>query len=578
MPHRDSSPRPSSDSIGQECRLSRLCRHGAPPASLVLAAQLSAVKGVPLWRLDLDKGVSADALESRLARYLGPADPIGTFSNAQGAFVVVDSLDEARMRVSGASWREFLDSLIRVSRSGHRLVMFGRERVLEDIWLAISEADLGLEWVEISHFDAEQRRAFVDAGMPSERDTNSSAYIAARDAVLDALAGTVDAEHSDAFVGYAPVLAAAIALLRKGNLKTIENTFSGGGVTGDRISVLAGVLESLLIREQTKTRSLAGDLSLDVDASYGPEEQIDWLGSELLGLELPDLSWCSPEHRGEYVAQVSEFLRDHPFRSENRWASPVFSAYVCAKRFDDPLIRDDLNAIGKGTGLLFEFVCSSSGPDLLIDEWQFAALHSSLLAAEWREAEAVVTVTGEADAAPADRKPVQIASGQLVLLEGGRPARTVDFDLVLDRADELTISGPASALSVTFPAAVVIRADGASIALGPDCFVRCQDLLLSGETVEISRRVDGSGSSDGSLVILEITGRFRSDATLTGIPPIGSLELRVPSATSLSYPWVAYRCALEPATAAPNDRAVRFLNMLIESGAKSRAQRTKGTI
>jgi hypothetical protein len=46
----------------------------------------------------------------------------------------------------------------------------------------------------------------------------------------------------------------------------------------------------------------------------------------------PALEWCPRETRAEYAKQVESFLRDHPFRSENRWASPVFSAYVAAMR------------------------------------------------------------------------------------------------------------------------------------------------------------------------------------------------------------------------------------------------------
>jgi hypothetical protein len=93
-------------------------------------------------------------------------------------------------------------------------------------------------------------------------------------------------------------------------------------------------------------------------------------------------------------ARIREFLVVHPFRDEGRWASPVFSAFAGAVRFDDDKIRDALQKVGNDMGLLFEFV--SRQPDFdLVDEWQFAALHSSLLAGESTSVEAVVTIDGD---------------------------------------------------------------------------------------------------------------------------------------------------------------------------------------
>lgn len=527
----------------------------------ILGEALAADKGVPLWRLDRDKGVSGDALESRLGRYLGPSDPFGVFASHAGGFIVVDALDEARMRVSGTSWTEFLESLFTLANTGHRLVMLGRERVLEDVWLEMSDAGIGVRWLEISHFDHQQRADYVDALVRKSRDLGTPAYVSARDAILTALAGTVDVDLSDAFVGYAPVLDAVVALLAKGNLMAVENAFTNEGARGDQIAVLTNVLRRLLAREQLKTAPLADELDLDSDDLYSPDEQIDWLLHELAGLDQPSLTWCPDSKRGEYVGHVSEFLRDHPFRSEDRWASPVFSAFVGARRFDRQGLRAELLQTGAETGLLFEFVSSAADSVRLIDEWQFAALHSSLLAAEWREAEAVVDV--RADTVDQQSAAIDQAEAQLVLLEGGRAERAVNVELLLEKADELVVRGPASAISVVFPASVVVEPRGSSLTLGPDCYVRCRDLRLRSETVEISRRSESGSSGESAAVVLDVEHSLTSDGTLTGSPPTASLEIRVPNELTLAFPWVNYRGALEPIAAPPNDRAVRFLNMLM---------------
>lgn len=527
-----------------------------------LARELSSVTGAPLWRLDADLTVSADALASRLTRYLGPHDPVGRFCATDGAFVIIDSLEEARLRVSGASWAEYMRSIAEVAADGHRFVLLGRERVLDDVWLDLADAGIDTEWFEISHFDAEQRQAYVDARV-SRRGFNTSneVYVRARDAVLAALAGTVPGPLADAFVGYAPVLDAVVELLSERNLIAVENTFSGEAQNPARIAVLERVLVSLLDREQGKVEHLARQLELDPGQAYGADEQLRWLSADLLGGDLPSLEWCPRETRAEYAKQVEPFLGDHPFRSETRWASPVFSAYVAALRFDEPSLREALRPVGAETGLLYEFVTHRGGADL-IDEWQFAALHASLLAAEQQEVEAVVSIAG---AEAPDGHALEQAEGELVLLAEGVVQQRLGFELVLDEPDQLRLLGPSSYLSVEFPARVDVQPVTSSLALGPDCYISCRDLHLAGEAVQILRRaaIQHGSTVDEASVVLTVSDRFVCDAALTGSPTLDVFELHVPAKTRLVYPWVTYRHEIATEDAAADERAERFLKMLM---------------
>jgi hypothetical protein len=527
-----------------------------------LARQLSSVTSAPLWRLDADLSVSADALASRLSRYLGPDDPISRFRSSDSAFVIIDSLDEARMRVSGASWAEYMRSLADVAADGHRFVLLGRERVLDDVWLDLADSDIDTEWLEISHFDAEQRRAYVDTRVAKRGfNTSNEVYLRAREAVLAALAGTVPGPLADAFVGYAPVLDAVVELLSERNLIAVENTFSAEVQNTERVAVLERVLVSLLDREQGKIEPLARQLELDAGKAYGADEQLRWLSADLLGGDPPDLEWCPGETRAEYAKQVEPFRRDHPFRSEKRWASPVFSAYVAALRFGEPSLREALRPVGAETGLLYEFVAHRGSGDL-IDEWQFAALHASLLAAEQQEVEAVVSIAG--GEAP-QGQALEQAEGELVLLAAGIVQQRLPFELLLDEPNRLQLLGPSSYLSVEFPARVDVRPGASSLALGPDCYINCRDLHLAGEAVQILRRaaIQHGSTVDEASVVLIVSGRFICDAALTGSPGLDVFELHVPADTRLVYPWVTYRHEIAMEDAAADERAERFLNMLM---------------
>jgi len=526
----------------------------------IFADRVSAMKGVPLWRLNLDKGVSAHAFDAKLTSYLG-SDGVDRFSRDKDAFVIVDALDEARMRVSAVSWNDFIESLVPYAQGGQKFLFFGRERIVEDVWLHFDDAGISCAWYEISHFDRDQRAQYVDARVsatPGGAQAEGAAYEEARDATLSALAGTVDAELSDSFVGYAPVLDAVVALLAWQNHVVVRNTFAEAVDAQDRVDVLIGILKSLLSREQEKTAPTIAELGLDPADTYSDEEQICWLAADLLGAQEPELAWCPPEKRPDYVKRIREFLRDHPFRSEDKWASPVFSAYVGARRFNDSQIRGGLQAIGSRTGLLFDFVTAAG--ESMLDEWQFAALHSSMLAAEWHALEAAVTIEPETaieglDAVDAD----------LMLLEAAQ-TRLASFQLVLDKPGALRLLGPTSYLSVDFPGAVSVGS-GASLTLGPECFLSCRDLHIQGETVEIARRakVTPSVSVDEPSVVLEVSGRLTLDGLLVGSPAKDTFEIRVPGEQVLVFPWVSYKAELPSSSGetAPNERATRFLNMLM---------------
>lgn len=527
-----------------------------------LAAHPSATKSVPLWQLNEDIGVSGHAVEARLRAYTGPEDPVRRFANDSDAFVIVDALDEARMRVSGTSWLEFLDSIAAVAQSAHKFVLLGRERVLEDAWVYFGERGLAMDWLEISHFAAPQRVEYIDTRVRVRGgNPEGQAYRDAQDAVLNALAGSVEEELAEAFIGYAPVLDAVVALLAEGNPLNVANTFAGQDESEGRVDVLLRILRDLLLREQKKTTTTVEELGLEPSIAFRPEEQIAWLAADLWDAEKPALEWCADRAKSDYVTRIREFLAVHPFRDENRWASPVFSAFAASLRFDDARIRPALQAIGDETGLLFEFVARAQETEL-IDEWQFAALHSSVLAAESTAVEAVVTVDDRALGEVEEPDSTQV---ELTLIERDTP-RQASFELVLGRTGLLELFGPTAFLSVGFPGTVRVSSLTGSLVPGPDCHIRCRSLELAAGNIEVQRRAHGRDDLAAAQpsVVLE-TRQFSSDGTFAVPPSPDVLELHVPKDVTLRYPWYDLRVELveDGREETSDERAVRFLNMLM---------------
>ena len=521
--------------------------------------QLSQELGVPLWKLEDDAAVSATALSHVLSRYMSTFEPEAEIARRGRPLILIDSLDEARARVSGTSWTEFLDSLAATSRQGARLVLLGRERTLEDVWLTLDDGGVRLAWLEISHFGPEERIAYVDGVTRRKAKdpaiVDSPTYTAARDAILGSLVGSLSGEAADAFAGYAPVLDAVAAVLYgEDNLFSVSKTFDAakGGTRG--LDELRKIIDGLLEREQRKVAPLAVDLGLAPEATYAPDEQIDWLCSELLDGATPELTYIADVlTRDAYIKRVSEFLKDHPFRSGEGWASVVFAAYIANRRFAT-IPGPELLRVGNDSGLLFDFH-SLDGARGVVDELQFAALHASITAGEFSGVQAAVSAT---------EQPSGEYETIMHLVRAGE-AEEVQLTLITASPDILRLFGPLEAITVVSTGNVTIPARQPVTVLGPDLFVRCGSLTVEGGSVEFAHRAVPAGDMPQSgQVIFQVLGELHLPGEIARPPLPGDFELAVPDSTTLRYPWTAYRVNLEEEESAdPSGRAERFLNMLM---------------
>ncbi|WP_213281113.1 hypothetical protein [Cellulomonas hominis] len=523
------------------------------------AEQMSFELGAPLWKLEEDSAVGATSLAHLLSRYTNRLDYESTFQQLSRPQILIDSLDEAHARVSGTSWSQFLDSMGEVVRHGARLVLFGRERTLEEVWVSLDDAGASVAWLEVSHFDAQSRLDYVDgltrlrAKNPAVVDTE--AYVEARDAILAGLTGPLPDEAVDAFVGYAPVLdAVSVALRADVNLYALAREFETTSGGTRHLDVLRGILEALLHREQKKVAPLAESLGLDPQAVYTPDEQMDWLCATLEGLDFPAVAHVESKVRAEYLTQIEPFRAQHPFLNEGDWASAVFRAYVAYRRFS-LLPGERLLRTGNDSSLLFDLF-SLDREGALVDEWQFAALHASVTAGESTAASATVSIT--------ESGPSQF---DVTLRVDGHGAKSaVDLVLISSHETDIRLLGPLEGLTVETSRGVLIPAHLPSTVLGPDLFLRCGSLRIEGGSVEFAQRAaPASGSAPVSgMVTFDVLSGLELPAEITRPPRAGDFELIPPGGTSPAFPWHSYVQSREEVSSVdPSSRAVRFLKMLM---------------
>lgn len=529
-----------------------------------LAGHLSKLIQAPLWSLAHDAAVSGDAPTARLGAYLGTATPLDEAHRLPT--LIIDSLDEARLRVTGLSWDQFVASLIDFSRAGVHLVLLGRKRTVEDVWVEFAERDIPVQWFEISHFDESRQKDYVDLRtLGAEAVSPGLAYEQARDLLLSHLNGQRGGDLDATFAGYAPVLDAVAALLPPGtNYLALENTFSdeGQGIK-TRVGVLRQILDELLRREcEDKVARLAQDLGLPAEETFTPAEQLDWLASELLGAPAPELPWCPPEKLPQYVEQLQTFLEQHPYRHDAGWASPVFSSYVAFRRFDQ-VAGVELVDLASQSGLLFDFFAEDEASDgrRLITADQFTALHRSLIAGQWHTSTSAVSVRSAA----VDDRPAETASVSLALVHPDSDPLTVEAVLMLEQPGEMLLASPLSNLDVEVAGVVTIVSPTASIDLGPDLYVCADSVRLTGSTVQIAKNPGGGDDWGGPSVELAARAAFEPMAELAGTPSVHELSISVPASVRMTYPWVSYRASFDEDVEGDdhNIRARRFLNKLM---------------
>lgn len=524
-----------------------------------LARQLSADTKLPLWSLENDKAVSGDALGMRLTSYLHVPDPMAAIKSGVLGGLIIDSMDEARLLVTGQSWEEFLSSLFDFANAGLHIVILGRVRTIEDVWLSFA-ADRGamIRSCEISHFDREQQVEYVNLRALDESGVSTSAYESARDAVLNSLRNANDLSAGDEFVGYAPVLDAVSRLVADGeNHKAVINDFGRSSSRSKRIEVLKHILDVLLQREQTKLELVAKDLGLDTERTYRPDEQLDWLAHEFLGGPPPDTDWCPMNVRSDYLEKLQGFREEHPFRSGRAWVSPVFASFVAARRVDT-VDSVEFRRTGNQSGLLFEFMASAAEPNqLLIDEPRLAGLQASLIAGQWRGADATIGV----DTTGGDE--LECVRARLSLVESHDVKRTLTADVLLETSGLLLLYGPLVNISAVFPATIRIRADDAtSLNLGPDVFIKAHRVEFDASSLQISRGTEEGEEQFG--VEIEVDQSFEANCSVSQNVQSSDFTIAVPDHVKLPYPWVSFRSELisEP-THGGDPRARRFLDKLM---------------
>ena len=244
--------------------------------------------------------------------------------------VLLDGLDEARLRVTQEGFEAFLsDVLVLSSGRTSPTVIFGRSGSIQEAWYALAQRGFEAPVLEIGYYDENDAIEFTHARLRSENPNRLHPETDRRaiTLLLERIRSQTEGD-GDRFAGYAPVLQAVSEQVAKENnpaalVSEIEK--------GTQAVTLQDVATSILKRERTKLEPLTFEDQNLSDILYLAEEQLIRLSSKVYGEAPPPLLPMSPSDAQTYENALRTWVDDHPFLDgSGQPSSAVFGAVIAA--------------------------------------------------------------------------------------------------------------------------------------------------------------------------------------------------------------------------------------------------------
>lgn len=511
--------------------------------------------------------------------------------------VLIDALDEARLRVTQNSFEDFLCDVkgLSVTRT-LPTILFGRVGIIEEAWSILAENGLNCPIFDIDFFDSIRAERFVIAVL--ERLATEGRYrhlatsLSAHRSVYKNVAKTfierlsqISLSEGNRFAGYAPVLEAVAT-----DLAAVRNPANLQDSVTDTLTnqVLAHLSDNILDREATKVRAQLGDFSMGLRAAlYTPNEQLDRLAATVLATQQPSLPvGLSQQETNAYANAIRNLLPQHPFldgtgkKASGAVFAAVINAHALFSSSHETVVAAEIHA-GRGphspNPFLIDFYLDRADKDPegtpVVPPEHVVALYESVRARVSAGEVIQLSIESEEDDEDLDAEIVISASGT----SQQDIYRRILFKT--SQAGELRFGRQVSGVSIDAPSADLVIGTGnpveliapVSLSVGR-LSLNCPELVAqSGEAVV---------ENTDTIVTIEAQELLRSEVlTAPHVRKGAELALSWPGVTA--YPWTHFATFPNEGEGKAVDEALRRIRRLIlafRSHSKGRLARFKDKI
>ncbi|MCI0151488.1 hypothetical protein KNO81_37160 [Paraburkholderia sediminicola] len=472
--------------------------------------------------------------------------------------LLIDALDEARLRVTQASFEDFLSDVAQIAR-GRSLpvILLGRVGIVEEARKYLDDhCGLPSPVFDIELFDLDQAQAFVWSALGrlaklNLASTGRMAYphlVSAmkqhaniyRGAIKDFVNHLAEATSKDGqqFVGYAPVLdAVATVIAAETNVAKVANAVEA--VLAGK--VLTGVTREIMERESKKVASQVAATvpGLSIDGLYGSEEQLERLASLLFHIGKPaSLPAGLPAHAiSPYEEAVESLLPQHPFLDGNDPPSPssaVFGAFIVAASLRSAhtnVVRSAERYAQTGAHAPNPFLLDFYKADVASDSSSIPAAHVGLLYESLQAKTSAGEVARLSAEGEAEGKTLDLDMA-LVSTETGNLSDESAFTVVVD--GPLKFGRRVSGINIDAENADVEIGDGGQLEMIAPINIRASSLILTCDQMVV--KPDPSPGARDQVVLLEAAEALADISRGAPLVRQGA-QLLVSWPGNNGYPW-----------------------------------------
>lgn len=473
--------------------------------------------------------------------------------------VVIDALDEARMRVPEQSFRDFLGDVIeKASGRDVPTVLFGRMGVIEEIWEILFYQDLECPILDIDFFDQPRATRFVVgalhrlkdlpayAGLAGRLEAHSQVYEEVAEGFVGKLAAATAGDASR-FAGYAPVLEAVANVIagvpNVAKLREVPEILQQQALRNLVQQIMEREAEKL--REQVRANIPNGLL----EALYTPEEQMARLVAKLHNTAEPPMPASLPQHlTATYEQALRSFIDQHPFLdgTGRQPSGAVFDATITAGALlsslpdaADAAVHRAGQALQTANPFLIDFYLQELGmagselPFVLPEH--IVLLHESMQARDGAGQMVQLSIEGDDDGENADVEILHIDA------EAENISDRILKRIVLrsTQAGALRFGRQLNRVTVDAPQLDVVISSGSQVEITAPVSISVARLTLDCPDLVVVSSEKRAGGGDGIVILEAAELRESKVARAPVVRENAILQVSWPGASA--YPWSGFQ-------------------------------------
>ena len=524
-----------------------------------LGRALSSKKSALMWDLAEAEEVGSGSLDAMLDYTIetGLKPEFIKWMKEGIQFIIIDALDEGRIKVNEQSFLRLLENISRLAKDAKDIcfVLLGRTQIAESVWLSLTDQGINSSILNIDPFTREQANEYIHNRVNVQW---TDPLFECRDLIFKRLEAPMkygpESETTKAFLHYPPVLDVVSVLLNsERNLMALKNLLESQ-MPETSVKLLRDVINHLLKREQQEkfvpafserlTPEERKEFSQFEGALYTGNEQSQRLLASVLNVQID----CRPESlplqmEAEYNAAVELQLAEHPFlKGSNRFANAVFESYLYAMalrgKFGTQLANRVTKVLMASSSLppvlMADFYLDSAGSrtadEPQVEPEHVGLLYESLLSSESSRRRVRLSIEGSDPYEP-DGFDAEQADGEFELLSTTREGETsaesevISFTLNVTGDSAISFRRYVGDVHLTIPCAVELGSSAVEFKIGPSVHINASRINLGSEALVVEKVPPKYEMYADSGVVLE--AREFEALSLNGTPTVYAREFYV---------------------------------------------------